>query len=172
MNKKYELGIAFGGGGTRGYYHAGVLKRLLELGYKPQIVAGTSVGAIVAAMYAQGLSTGSMLDAFNVLTLKDFLAPRIPKEYLTDSKPVRLILEKTLKAKTFEELEIPLKIVATCLESGKEVVFDSGSLIDAIIASCSVPVVFPPVKIQGKHYVDGGVIRNVPVSVIRRECKK
>ncbi|MDD2290004.1 MAG: patatin-like phospholipase family protein [Bacteroidales bacterium] len=172
MKRMVELGIAFGGGGTRGYYHAGVLKRLLELGYKPQIVSGTSVGAIVAAMYAQGLSVESMIDAFNMLTLKDFLAPRIPKEYLTDSKPVRLILEKTLQAKTFEALEIPLKIVATCLESGKEVVFESGSLIDAVIASCSVPVVFPPVRIQGKHYVDGGVIRNVPVSVIRGECKK
>ena len=172
MKKMYELGIAFGGGGTRGYYHAGVLKRLLELGYRPQIVSGTSVGAIVAALYAQGLSTENMLDAFNVLTLKDFLEPRIPKEYLTDSKPVRKILERTLMAKTFEELKIPLKIVTTCLESSKEVVFEKGPLIDAIIASCSVPVVFPPVRIQGKHYVDGGVIRNVPVYVIRKECKK
>ena len=172
MKKMYELGIAFGGGGTRGYYHAGVLKRLLELGYRPQIVSGTSVGAIVAALYAQGLSTENMLDAFNVLTLKDFLEPRIPKEYLTDSKPVRKILERTLMAKTFEELKIPLKIVTTCLESSKEVVFEKGPLIDAIIASCSVPVVFPPVRIQGKHYVDGGVIRNVPAYPIRKECKK
>ncbi|HBG53939.1 MAG TPA: phospholipase [Rikenellaceae bacterium] len=172
MKKMYELGIAFGGGGTRGYYHAGVLKRLLELGYRPQIVSGTSVGAIVAALYAQGLSTENMLDAFNVLTLKDFLEPRIPKEYLTDSKPVRKILERTLMAKTFEELKIPLKIVTTCLESSKEVVFEKGPLIDAIIASCSVPVVFPPVRIQGKHYVDGGVSRNVPVYPIRKECKK
>jgi len=172
MKKIYELGIAFGGGGTRGYYHAGVLKRLLELGYKPQIVSGTSVGSIVAAMYAAGLSVESMQAAFSALALKDFLEPRLPKQYLTDSKPLRKILENTLKAKTFEELECPLKIIATCLESSKEVIFEKGPLIDAIIASCSVPVVFPPVKIEGKHYVDGGVIRNVPVSVIREECKR
>lgn len=172
MKKKYELGIAFGGGGARGYYHTGVLKRLLELGYRPGIVSGTSVGSIVAAMYAQGLTIEQMLEAFRHLNLKDFLEPRIPKEYLVDSKPVRKILEEVIHAKTFEELNIPLKVVATCLETAKEVVFDSGPLIDAILASCSIPVVFPPVKINGKHYVDGGVIRNVPVLPIRDDCKK
>ncbi len=164
--------MAFGGGGARGYYHAGALKRLLELGYRPDMVSGTSVGSIVAAMYAQGLTIEEMLEAFRELNLKDFLEPRIPKEYLVDSKPVKKILEETLKAKTFEELKIPLKVVATCLETAKEVVFDSGPLIDAILASCSVPVVFPPVKMDGKHYVDGGVIRNVPVLPLRKECKK
>ena len=172
MRRKYKLGIAFGGGGARGYYHAGALKRLLELGYAPDMVSGTSVGSVVAAMYAAGLTVDQMLEAFRELNLKDFLEPRIPKEYLVDSKPVRKILEEVLHAKTFEELNIPLKVVATCLETAKEVVFDSGPLIDAILASCSIPVVFPPVKINGKHYVDGGVIRNVPVLPIRDDCKK
>ncbi|MFA4996961.1 MAG: patatin-like phospholipase family protein [Bacteroidales bacterium] len=164
--------MAFGGGGARGYYHTGVLKRLLELGYRPGIVSGTSVGSIVAAMYAQGLTIEQMLEAFRHLNLKDFLEPRIPKEYLVDSKPIRKSLENAFRAKTFEELDISLKVVATCLETAKEVVFESGPLIDAVLASCSIPVVFPPVVIQGKHYVDGGVVRNVPVSVIREECKK
>ncbi|HPW78626.1 MAG: NTE family protein RssA [Bacteroidetes bacterium ADurb.Bin037] len=172
MEKKYNLGIAFGGGGARGYYHAGVLKRLLELGYKPDIVSGTSAGAIVAAMYAQGLTVDRMIEAFRHLLLKDFLRSRIRREYLVDSKPLRKILENAFKARTFEELDIPLKIVATCLETAKEVVFESGPLIDAVMASCSIPVIFPPVVIQGKHYVDGGVVRNVPVSVIREKCKK
>ncbi|HOO42634.1 MAG TPA: patatin-like phospholipase family protein [Bacteroidales bacterium] len=172
MRKKYKLGIAFGGGGAKGYYHAGALKRLLELGYKPDIVSGTSVGSIVAAMYAQGLSIEEMLAAFRELNLKDFLEPRIPKDYLVDSKPVRKILEEVLPAKTFEELKTPLKVVATCLETATEVVFDSGPLIDAIVASCSIPVVFPPVIMDGKHYVDGGVIRNVPVLPLRDVCKK
>jgi len=172
MRRKYKLGIAFGGGGARGYYHGGALKRLLELGYSPDMVSGTSVGSVVAAMYAAGLTVDQMLEAFRELNLKDFLEPRIPKEYLVDSKPVRKILEEVIHAKTFEELNIPLKVVATCLETAKEVVFDSGPLIDAILASCSIPVVFPPVKINGKHYVDGGVIRNVPVLPIRDDCKK
>ena len=172
MKRKYNLGIAFGGGGARGYYHGGVLKRLLELGYVPEVVSGTSVGSIIAAMCAQGLSIEQMLDAFKTLSLKDFLEPRIPKEFLVDSKPIRKILEKALQAKTFEDLKIPLRVVATCLETAGEVVFDSGPLIDAILASCSIPVVFPPVVMNGKHYVDGGVIRNVPVSVIRQDCKK
>jgi NTE family protein len=144
----------------------------LELGYRPDIVSGTSVGSIVAAMYAQGLSIEEMLAAFSELNLKDFLEPRIPKEYLVDSKALRKILEEVLQAKTFEDLKIPLKVVATCLETAKEVVFESGPLIDAILASCSIPVVFPPVIMNGKHYVDGGVIRNVPVVPIREACKK
>ena len=94
MRRKYKLGIAFGGGGARGYYHGGALKRLLELGYSPDMVSGTSVGSVVAAMYAAGLTVDQMLEAFRELNLKDFLEPRIPKEYLVDSKPVERYWKK------------------------------------------------------------------------------
>jgi len=168
----YELGIAFGGGGAKGYYQAGVFKRLLEMGCRPGIVSGTSVGSLVAALYADGHTPDEMMEAFADLTVKDFLEARIPKDYIVSPLPVRKILEKTLRARTFEELQIPLKVVATCLETGEGVVFDKGPLIEALMASCSVPVVFPPVLINGKHYVDGGVVKNLPVSHIRNDCKK
>ena len=170
--QRHALGIAFCGGGPRGYYHLGVLKRLLELGYVPETVSGTSVGSIVAAYFAQGFSIEEMLEAFNDLSLKDFIRIRRIKDSLVDSLPVRKILEQTFRVRTFEELQIPAKIVATCLETAQEVVFQSGPLIDAVMASCSIPVIFPPVKIHGKHYVDGGVLRNVPVKVIREDCKR
>ncbi|HPX79028.1 MAG TPA: patatin-like phospholipase family protein [Bacteroidales bacterium] len=170
--RKYPLGIAFGGGGARGYYHLGVLKRLLEMGHIPQIVSGTSVGAIVAAYYAQGFTVEEILQAFEHLTLKDFLWQKLSKEYLVDSKPLRKIFEETFRVQTFEELKVPVKIVATCLETAKEVVFESGPLAEAVLASCSIPVLFPPAEINGKHYVDGGVMRNIPVTPIRNSCKR
>jgi NTE family protein len=124
--QKYQLGVAFGGGGARGYYHLGVLKRLLEMGHIPKMVSGTSVGAIVAAYYGQGFTVEEILQAFEHLTLKDFLGRRFSKEYLVDSLPLRKILEETFRVQTFEELKVPVKIVATCLETAKEVVFESG----------------------------------------------
>lgn len=170
--QKYQLGVAFGGGGARGYYHLGVLKRLLEMGHIPKMVSGTSVGAIVAAYYGQGFTVEEILQAFEHLTLKDFLGRRFSKEYLVDSLPLRKILEETFRVQAFEELKVPVKIVATCLETAKEVVFESGPLAEAVLASCSIPVLFPPVEIDGKHYVDGGVVRNVPVNPIRNYCKR
>ncbi|NLA15808.1 MAG: patatin-like phospholipase family protein [Bacteroidales bacterium] len=170
--RKHQLGIAFGGGGAKGYYHLGVLKRLLEMGHVPEMVSGTSVGAILAVYYAQGFTIEEMQKAFDHLTLKDFLSHRLSREYLIDSQPLRKIFEETFKVHTFEELQVPAKIVTTCLETAKEVVFESGPLAKAVLASCSIPVLFPPVEINGKHYVDGGVVRNVPVSPIRDYCKR
>jgi len=81
-------------------------------------------------------------------------------------------LSKKLRAKTFEDLKIPLRIVATDLDKGRSVTFTSGKLIEPVIASCSVPVLFIPKVIDGVHYVDGGVLKNFPVSTIRDECDK
>ncbi|HHV40152.1 MAG TPA: patatin-like phospholipase family protein [Bacteroidales bacterium] len=169
--RTHQLGIAFGGGGAKGYYHLGVLKRLMEMGHIPEMVSGTSVGSIVAAYYGQGFTIEEMLQAFEHLTVKDFFGHRLSKEYLIDSQPIHKIFEETFRVHTFEELQVPVKIVTTCLETAKEVVFDSGPLADAVLASCSIPVLFPPVEIEGKHYVDGGVVRNVPVIPIRDYCK-
>ena len=79
---------------------------------------------------------------------------------------------KNLRAKTFEALKIPLRIVATNLDKGTSVVFEKGNLINPIIASCSVPVLFTPKKIDGVNYVDGGVLKNFPVSTIHNDCDK
>lgn len=100
--QKYQLGVAFGGGGARGYYHLGVLKRLLEMGHIPKMVSGTSVGAIVAAYYGQGFTVEEILQAFEHLTLKDFLGRRFSKEYLVDSLPLRKILEETFRVQTLK----------------------------------------------------------------------
>lgn len=172
MEQQYKLGLALGGGGAKGFFQAGVVKRLLELGYKPEVISGTSVGSLVGALLADGKTPDMMVKAFHSLALKDFLQPKLPKEYLVDSKPIRKLLESILTARTFEELQIPLRVMTTCLETGQGVVFDKGPLVDALIASCSIPIVFPPIVIDGKHYIDGGVVKNLPVSIIREDCQK
>ncbi len=82
------------------------------------------------------------------------------------------LLDRNLRATTFEDLKIPLRVVATDLDKGRSVVFSSGELLKPVIASCSVPVLFSPQIIDGTHYVDGGVLKNFPVSTIRNDCER
>jgi NTE family protein len=96
---------------------------------------------------------------------------RIPEGGLFRIDAFEDFMYKNLRAKTFEELRIPLRIVATDLDKGRSVVFDKGNLIDPIVASCSVPLLFTPKRINGVHYVDGGVLKNFPVSTIRDSCR-
>ncbi len=172
MGQQYKLGLALGGGGAKGFFQAGVVKRLLEMGYRPNIISGTSVGSLVGALLADGQHPDRMVEVFQHLAVKDFLQPKLPKEFLVDSKPLRKLLESLLRARTFEELNIPLRVMTTCLETGEGVVFDKGPLVDALIASCSIPIIFPPVLIGGYHYMDGGTVKNLPVSIIRSDCQK
>lgn len=172
MGMQYKWGLTLSGGGAKGFFEAGVMKRLFEMGFQPEIISGTSVGSLVGALIADGRTPDDMLEVFGNLSVAEFIEPKLPKEYLVDSKPVRKLMEKLLRAKTFEELQIPLRVVATCLETGEGVVFDKGPLLDALIASCSIPIVFPPVVINGQHYVDGGTVKNLPSSVIRNDCER
>lgn len=170
-DKKYHLGLALSGGGAKGIAHLGVLKAMEELGLSPDVIAGTSAGALAAAFYADGHSLSDVLGYFNNRRFKEFGGFSFPQGGFFKTNRFRAFLEKNLKARTFEELSIPIVIVATDLERGKAVALSSGDLISAIIASCAVPIVFSPVEIDGIHYVDGGLFKNLPVSVIRNECE-
>ena len=171
-NKPYNLGIALSGGGIRGMCHAGVMKALEEYGIKPDIIAGVSAGAIVGALYADGYSPDEIAGFFEHVEFRKMTKVKIPNGGFFGIESFEKFLAGKLRAKTFEELKIPLRIVATNLDRGESVVFTSGNLLDAIIASSTFPVLFTPKVINGENYIDGGVFKNFPVSIIRDDCEK
>lgn len=171
-DKPYKLGIALSGGGIRGMCHAGVLKALEEYGIKPDIIAGVSAGSIVGALYADGYSPDEIVGFFEHVEFRKMTKMRIPNGGFFGIESFEKFLAGKLRAKTFEELKIPLRIVATNLDKGESVVFTSGNLLDAIIASSTFPVLFTPKVINGENYIDGGVFKNFPVSTIRDDCEK
>lgn len=168
---KYNLGIALSGGGAKGFAHLGVMKALYERGIYPDIISGTSAGAFAGVFIADGHDPKEVLTYFEKKTFKEFAELTIPHTGIFKASRFKEFLNKHIKAKTFEELHVPLKTVATDLVNGKSVVFDHGPLIHAITASCAYPIVFTPVEINNIHYVDGGLFKNFPVTPIRTECK-
>lgn len=169
--KKYKLGIALSGGGAKGFAHLGVIQALNDMGLYPEIISGTSAGAFAGVLYADGHSPREILTFFEKKAFREFAQFAIPHGGFFKSDGFRSFLKKHLRARTFEDLKIPIHAVATDIEYGESHTFCSGALIPAIIASCSVPIVFRPVEIDGHYYVDGGLFKNFPVSTIRRECE-
>jgi len=172
IEKPYKIGEALSGGGIRGLCHAGVLKALEEVGIKPDIISGVSAGSIVGALYADGYSPDQIAGFFEHVGFRKMTKMKIPDGGFFGMDSFEKFLRGKLRAKTFEELKIPLRIVATNLDKGESVVFDSGNLLEAIIASCTLPVIFTPKVINEENYIDGGVFKNFPVSTIRDDCEK
>jgi NTE family protein len=207
-----NIGLTLGGGGARGLCHIEFLIAFDDLKLKPSVISGTSIGAIIGAFYAAGLSgreIKKILDKIDLMgTRKEVKSPKIVKEErklekfveakfhefkeyfnkidnihkmidlsffrstsFLQGKGVEKFLEENLPVKTFEELKIPLKIVATDFWQQKQVIFDSGDLIPAIRASMSIPAVFEPVIIDGKVLIDGGITNNLPYDIIQDDCK-
>ncbi|MDY6801667.1 MAG: patatin-like phospholipase family protein [Bacteroidota bacterium] len=170
--KKYDIGIALSGGGVRGFAHLGVLKALNEKNIDPQIISGTSAGAIAGVFYADGYSPDESFEIFYRNSLFHFTHLSIPNKGLLSIEKISKILEKNIKAKTFEDLKKPLYVSATNLNDGKIEYFHQGSIIEKVVASASIPVLFKPQIIDGKTFVDGGVFDNLPIEPIRNQCKK
>lgn len=171
--KKYELGVVFSGGGAKGAAHCGALQAMKEYGIKPDVLAGTSAGSLVSTFYSCGFTPKQMIElTMDMNFFKDVVAPTIPKGGICDSTPLLNFLKENLPYKTFEELPIPVYVVASDMDHGKAKVFCKGELAPRLVASCSIPVVFKPIVINGVHYIDGGVFQNLPVPTIRNMCKK
>lgn len=167
---KLSIGIAMSGGGIKGVCHAGVLKALEEHNLKPNILSGVSAGSIVGAFYSDGYSPDQIGELFSDVNFRQWTKIGIPTKGFFSIDPFVDFLRKHLRTKRLENLPIPLRIVATDLDNGRSETFTSGNLVDCIAASCSVPVLFHPRKINNTNYVDGGVFKNFPVSTIRNEC--
>ncbi len=167
-----KIGLALSGGGARGLAHIGVLKVLKREGIPIHCLAGTSAGGIIAAGYAAGLTVEEleqealrMSRLRNLVTLVDAARPRIG---LFAGQRVQEYFSSKIGYKDFAELTIPLALVAVDLQSGEEVILDSGSVIEALRATISLPGVFQPCEIAGRLLVDGGLLNNLPADVPRK----
>ena len=172
MSARPKIGLALGSGGARGWAHVGVLRALLEMGVRPDVVTGTSIGAMVGAAYAAGVFDAFLreLESLNWMRLaKFFMEPRIWTRGIFSGKTVTAWLERPdlLGARTLADLRLPFAAVATDLFAEKTVVLREGRLAQAVRASISIPGVFDPVPYGGRHLVDGGFTDPVPVSVAR-----
>lgn len=169
----YGLGVALGGGGARGFAHAGVLKAMKESGRCPDIYSGVSAGSVAAVMLAAGVDPDDIHKRFigRKFTSMTSLAIREGGGGLFSLSPFRKFIEKNVAPyKRLEDLPVPVKIGVTDIVSGEAVCIDRGDIASAVIASCSIPVLFKPVTIDGHHYVDGGVSRNLPAWMLRYCC--
>ncbi|MCO6411392.1 MAG: patatin-like phospholipase family protein [Thiogranum sp.] len=165
-----------------------MLETLDRLGVRPHVIAGTSVGAIIGALYAAGKSGAqirALVEQFLIndksraqrlipmpdsLRWLDFIDPTMSGGGLLDSDDFIAFLGETISARRFEDLEIPLKVTATELWSGNAVVLESGDLMPALQASMALPGIFPPVRHQGRDLVDGGVANPLPYDLLFDAC--
>lgn len=164
-----KIALVLGGGGAKGLAHLGVIKELTDAGITFDMIVGCSAGSMVGALYSDHLDTECIWETFAPVKSQSILDICIwnSRFGLSQGKAFYDILERNLTATTFEELKIPLYVVATDLCTGELCTFGSGSLVPAIVASCSIPIVFIPVQHEGRILVDGGVVDPVPVRVAR-----
>lgn len=163
-NTDLTIGLTLSGGGARGTAHIGVLKALLEGGVVPNRLVGVSSGAIVATLYCAGMHPDEMLKFVLESSMLRVIKFGIPLTGLTNLDYLKERLALVWPENSFEGLKYPLHIGITNLTTAQHELRNSGPLHDILAASCSIPFVFKPVELNGFKYVDGGVIRNMPVA--------
>lgn len=172
LRQDKTIGLAMSGGGAKGFSHIGVLMAFERCDIKPDILSGVSAGAIATTLYAAGLSPSDIIQCFtDASKFGDFTEWAIPREGFLKLDRFGKLLEEWLPVSRLEELKIPTIICATDLDHGKSVGWSKGEIVPRVLASCSIPIVFNPYKINGISYVDGGVLRNLPAWAIRGYCK-
>ena len=183
-----KIGLALSAGGARGLSHIVILEAFNELGITPHIISGSSIGAVIGAGYASGMTTEHMKDSVREIILrKNAKSKELFKGFdmvkllnlvdltvnsgglIKGEKFINFIEQKIIKKK-FEKLDIPLKIIATEYWNKEETIFDSGDLLPAIKASYSLPALFTPVKIKNGLYLDGGLVNPLPYDILLNEC--
>lgn len=170
-----RVAFVLGGGGKLGAAEVGMLRALCDAGVRPDVVLGTSIGAVNGVAVAadptgpgiehlrdmwtdvdhSGIFGGSFVDRVRHLART--------RTSLHSNEPLRHLLERALAVRRFEELEVPFQCVAACIETADAHWFTEGDLIDAVLASCAVPGLLPAVRIGDRHYLDGGIVESIPV---------
>ena len=176
--KTYNVGIVLSGGGALGFAHIGVLQALEDNGIYPEIISGTSMGALVGAMYAEGLHPKDIFDMIKKEQLNkrsSILSPslRTSKQELglSNHDNITEVLVKYIQHNNFDSLQKPFYLCVTNLTDGKMVIQHTGNkLFEYLLGSSSIPGVFTPININGKLYVDGGIYNNLPAQPIRKQC--
>lgn len=164
-----RVGLALGSGSARGLAHIGVIRALQEAGVGVDLVAGTSIGAVIGAFHADGQieRAAQAFLAFDWRKVAALLDPIFPRAGLIDGRKIAKFLRAYIDSRTFEELRLPLRVVSSDLSTGEEIVFGSGDLVEAVRASIAMPGVLTPQRIDGRVLVDGGLVNPVPTSVAR-----
>ncbi len=169
---KKGLGIALGGGGTRGFAHLGIIKSLEEEGIFPDIIAGTSAGSIIGSFLASGKNSDEIYNLMKERKLTDFAKLTMPVSGFMSLDYLKEQLEELLPGKTFKDLKLPFFATVSNLLTGKVEYLTEGNVALAVQASSSIPLVFSPVEIADQLYVDGGLLDNVPVQPLIGQCEK
>lgn len=169
---KPKFGLALSGGGAQGLAHIGVLRALEDAGIRPDYLAGTSMGGVIAAAYASGLTpdeieriAADVSQTRNLLRLADL---SIPQQGIVRGDRMLEFFDKHVRGSTFADLRIPLTLVAADLNTGQEVHIRDGSVAEALRATVSIPGIFTPVERDGMRLVDGGLLNNLPVDAVRQ----
>jgi NTE family protein len=186
--KEGRIGLALGGGGAKGLAHILMLEVLDELNIRPHRIAGTSIGAVIGALYASGMTGQELRDLIDRLTVAegeswlsalfeqdvgrwwDWIELQLGRGGLLDTTAFALFLQETLGVTRFKDLQIPLKVVAADFWSREQVIFEKGELLPAIQASMAIPGLFSPVQYRGKVLVDGGLVNPVPYDLLFDDC--
>ncbi len=169
LNQPGKVGLALGSGSTRGWSHIGVIRALAEAGVTVDYIAGTSIGALVAAVYASGM-IDSLEDAVYQFSRKHVFSFRdliLPKSGLIDGVRIANFIQQYVLDEPIEKLPVPLAVIATDLYTGEEVILKEGNIIEAVRASISLPGIFKPVRKDNYLLVDGGLVNPVPVRTVR-----
>lgn len=168
-----KIGLALGGGGAKGLSHLAFIKALDEMGVRPAIISGTSIGAIIGSFYAAGMSGQEMEAVFkqNLREIDRMMDMSLfRRSAIKRGKAVEDLLYRYIPVRSFEELKIPLKVVATDFWNYRPVIISTGELVPAIRASMAMAAVFEPVKRDGVVLVDGGGVNPLPYDIIQDHC--
>jgi NTE family protein len=160
--------VALSGGGARGFVHLGMVQALKEAGINIKAMSGTSIGALVGCLLAKGMPPTDVLKIAKEIKLTDLLSPKISLKGLISLEKFTSTYEKLFSVSNIEQLEIPMAVAATNLSLGEGIVFDTGKIGTLVAASCCVPGIFQPVKIEGDLYVDGGITNNLPAEALTK----
>ena len=170
MSPPSKIGLALGSGAARGLAHIGVLKALEEAEVHFDLIAGTSMGAFIGALYAADVPIQSIEQTARKIDWKSLarlLDPVLPTSGLIDGKKLMAFMAELLPVRTFEELTIPLAVTATDIETGEALVIKQGDLLEALRAGLAFPGIFSPARFGDRFLVDGGLCHPVPTDVAR-----
>lgn len=166
--KKTSIGLALGGGAAWGIAHVGVLRALEENNIQINCICGTSIGSLIGGLYSAGLSVDRLFSLVTHTQWRQLSHLSLPLSGFLSNEPMEDFIKDLIGDRSFNDLQIPFAALATDLMSGEEVILDKGPISTAIRASSAIPGIFQPVQHMGRTLVDGGVVNNIPVSIVQR----
>jgi NTE family protein len=162
-----EIGLALGGGAVLGAVHVGVLKAFEENNIKIKCIAGTSIGSLVAALFAFGMKADDIETVISDQSWLDISSVSLNRMGLLSNNKLGQLVSKNINDKNIEDAQVPLAIVACDIVSGEKVVIKKGNVAEAVMASTCIPGIFKPITIGDHILVDGGIVENLPISPIK-----